>query len=96
MISPEAPGYWISAPKMSCSAASAAGATIISKPNISARCLTTSIVCGKTSSEIKKRFDFLFLETRLASAMASAAAVPSSNNEAEARSKPVRSIHICW
>ncbi len=94
--SPLVVGYWNKAPKMSWLAASWAGPMIMSKPNCSARVLTTSMVCTCTSSAIKKLFAFFALATRLASAMASAAAVASSSKEALAKSRPVKSIDIVW
>ena len=94
-ISPWVVGYCNKAPNTSCDAASAALATTISKPNISARVFTTSMVCGCTSSAIKYRLDLL-LVTRLASAMASAAAVASSSKDALASSMPVKSSVNCW
>ena len=94
--SPVVLGYWKSAPKISWFTASAAGPTTTSKPNCSARVDTTSIVCVCTSSAIKKIFAFFAFATRLASAIASAAAVDSSSNDADARSRPVKSIESVW
>ena len=93
--SPVVEGYCNKAPNTSWLTASVALPMITSKPNISARVRTTSIVCGCTSSAIKYVLALLFA-TRLASAIASAAAVASSSNEADASSMPVKSKEICW
>ena len=62
-------------------------------PNGSARVVTTSMVWGKQSLSTKNRRDFDF-DIRWHKAIASAAAVPSSNMEALAISMPVRSVII--
>ena len=61
----------------------------------SARVRSTSSVCGCTPLETKNTFDFDLAE-RLASVIASAAAVASSSSEALAISMPVRSAHSVW
>ena len=94
--SPDVVGYWNNAPKMSWFTASSALPTIISKPNCSARVVTTSIVCVCTSSAIKKALAFLAFDTRFARPIASAAAVDSSSNDALAKSRPVKSRVIVW
>ena len=54
-----------------------------------------SMVCGRQSLSTKNVLD-LDLETLRVSDMASAAAVPSSNIDALAISKPVRSVTMVW
>ena len=61
----------------------------------SARVRRTASVCGNTSESTTKRLDSAF-EARRATAMASAAAVASSSNEAFASGSPVRSQTIVW
>jgi hypothetical protein len=56
---------------------------------------STASVCGCTSESTKN--DLVFAaDTRSASAIASAAAVASSSNEALATSRPVRSQIMVW
>ncbi len=63
-------------------------------PNAAARVRTTSIVWGWHHLEIKKRLPFFaFLR---ANAIASPAAVASSNSDALAISSPVSSQTIVW
>ena len=64
-------------------------------PSGVARVRTTSSVCGSTSSATKKRCD-LDLPTRMASVIASAAAVASSSIDEPAMAMPVRSHTMVW
>ncbi len=66
-----------------------------SMPTPSARVRSTSSVCGCRPLEAKNTLDLDFAE-RLASVIASAAAVASSSSEALAISMPVRSATIVW
>ena len=59
------------------------------------RVRSTSSVCGCTFFDTKNTLDFDFAE-RLASVIASAAAVASSSSEALAISMPVRSASMVW
>ncbi len=93
--SPVLAGYCRSTPKAPAAAAAASSPTWTSMPSGSARVRTTAIVCGWQSAATKKRFDLL-LHERLASVIASAAAVPSSSNEALAISIAVRSQTMVW
>jgi hypothetical protein len=54
------------------------------------------MVCGSASASTRKAPGPLTLETRCASATASAAAVPSSSIEALATASPVRSLTTVW
>ncbi len=64
-------------------------------PSGSARVFTTAIVCGWQSPATRKTLLRLFA-LRLASVIASAAAVASSSSDAFAISMPVRSAIIVW
>ncbi len=64
-------------------------------PSPEARVLRTSIVCGWQSEATKKSIRLL-LCCAMHIAMASAAAVPSSSNEAPAMGSAVRSQIIVW
>src|SRR5882724_10963052 len=93
---PEVPGYCSSPPNTSALSRSTAGSpTIKFHPNGSARVRSTASVCGCTSRSTKNDF-VLVCAARSASAIASAAAVASSSNEALAISRPVRSRIMVW
>ncbi len=97
---PEAPGYWSSTPKTPRSAISAGmpslrSATTTSTPVGSARVSMTAMVCGSASASTRKT-PCLTLPTRRDSAIASAAAVPSSSSEAPEVGSPVRSATTVW
>ncbi|OIQ70965.1 hypothetical protein GALL_474180 [mine drainage metagenome] len=64
-------------------------------PSGSARVRMTASVCGSTSLSTKKVVD-LDLATRIASVMASAAAVASSSIDALAMGIAVRSMIMVW
>ena len=66
---------------------------IILIPNGFALVSNTANVCGKILSSTIKSFFLLWLK---ASYIASAAAVPSSNNEALATGNPVSSVISVW
>ena len=88
-------GYWINTPNASAASICASLPTSTRRPSGSARVRTTSIVCGWQSSETKNRSDLL-LHERLASVIASAAAVASSSSDALLISMPVRSVIMVW
>ncbi len=66
-----------------------------SSPSGAARVWITSMVCGCTSPDTTKALPLAFTE-RLASVMASAAAVASSSMDALAMAMPVRSVTMVW
>ena len=70
-------------------------ATTTSTPVGSARVSITAMVCGMVSASTRNR-PFLFLPMRRDSAMASAAAVPSSSSEAPEVGSPVSSATTVW
>ena len=89
-------GYCTSAAKQSCWASSSGSEpTSTVSPSGVARVRMTSIVCGWQSA-LTRKVSLLDLTERLASVMASAAAVASSSMEALAMSRPVRSQTIVW
>ena len=93
---PPVPGYWTSAAKCSRSCTSVSSSpTTTSRPSGSARVRSTSIVCGWQSAATSSvsLFDFTL---RLASVIASAAAVASSSIEALAIARPVSSQTMVW
>ncbi len=95
-MEPSLPGYCTITPNTSCWARSFAGSPVtISNPKYSARVRITERFCGWVFSSTKK-VTLFFLLARLHKAMASAAAVASSNKDALESSIPVRSIIICW
>ena len=83
------------APKYSSFRLTLIGPTFILIPSGLALVFMTSIVCGKHCSSTKNLFA-LELETLLANAIASAAAVASSRREALEISKPVKSEIKVW
>ena len=95
-MSPELPGYCSSAPNTAAGSRSFERiADFDAQPSGSARVRTTAIVCGWHSASTKNAFVCDFA-TRRAIAMASAAAVASSSNEAFAMSSEQSSQIIVW
>ncbi len=92
---PWLPGYCSSAPNTSVLSRSPGSPTATVHPSGSARWRSTARVCGWASRSTKNTL-LLVCEARCASAMASAAAVPSSSSEALATSSPVRSQIMVW
>ncbi|MPN25398.1 hypothetical protein SDC9_172807 [bioreactor metagenome] len=98
-IQPLLAGYWMmtakKSPASSASHSSLELATLTSMPSGAARVCTTSMVCGCASPAITMVL-LLDLTERLASVIASAAAVASSSMEALAIGMPVRSQTMVW
>ena len=86
-IWPKVPGYWKIAPKTAAGSRSAGAPMTISMPSGLGRVSMTEMVCGCRFSLTKNALAF-DLATRCAMAMASAAAVASSSNEALATGRP--------